>query len=53
MKRRDKGAVIFVSSVNAFAPVGYSAVCTAVGLFLIFLSGRRWDFVWGVLVWAE
>ncbi len=44
MIKRDRGAVILVSSVNAFAPVGYSAVYTA---------GKAFELYFGEALWQE
>ncbi len=38
MMARNRGAVIFVASVNAFSPVGYSAVYTACKAFELYLG---------------
>jgi len=42
MLDRDRGAVILVSSVNAFAPVGYSAVYTAEKAFELYFGEALW-----------
>ena len=43
MRQRNRGAVIFVSSVNAFAPVAFSAVYTAEKAFELFLGEALWQ----------
>jgi hypothetical protein len=43
MVERDRGAVIFVCSVNAFAPVAFSAVYTAEKAFELFLGEAIWQ----------
>jgi uncharacterized protein len=43
MIARDRGAVIFVCSVNAFAPVAFSAVYTAEKAFELFLGESLWQ----------
>jgi short-subunit dehydrogenase len=42
MLERDRGAVILVSSINAFAPVGYSAVYTAEKAFELYFGEALW-----------
>lgn len=44
MKEREKGALIFVSSVNSFAPVGYSSVYT---------SSKSFELSFGQSLWKE
>ena len=43
MIERDRGAVILVSSVNAYAPVGFSAVYTAQKAFELFFGEALWQ----------
>lgn len=43
MLERDRGAVMLVSSVNAFAPVGYSAVYTAEKAFELYFGEALWQ----------
>jgi uncharacterized protein len=43
MVERDRGAVVFVCSVNAFAPVAFSAVYTAEKAFELFLGEALWQ----------
>ena len=43
MVERDRGAVILVCSVNAFAPVAFSAVYTAEKAFELFLGQALWQ----------
>jgi short-subunit dehydrogenase len=42
MLDRDRGAVILIASVNAFAPVGYSAVYTAAKAFELYFGEALW-----------
>jgi hypothetical protein len=43
MIERDRGAVVFVCSVNAFAPVAFSAVYTAEKAFELYLGEALWQ----------
>jgi short-subunit dehydrogenase len=43
MRARDRGAVVFVSSVNAFAPVAFSAVYSAEKAFELSLGEALWQ----------
>ena len=42
MMLRDRGAVIIVSSVNAFSPVGYSPVYTAAKAYELYFGEALW-----------
>ncbi len=43
MRQRNRGAVVFVSSVNAFAPVAFSSVYTAEKAFELYLGEALWQ----------
>lgn len=43
MKERNRGAVVFVSSANAYCPAGYSAVYTASKAFELYLGEALWQ----------
>lgn len=43
MRARNRGAVVFVSSANAYSPVGYSAVYTATKAFELYLGEALWQ----------
>lgn len=43
MKERNRGAIIFISSANAYCPAGFSAVYTASKAFELYLGEALWQ----------